>query len=60
MADDPLDPFIEVAAKALNLPLQPEWKPAVKANLKVTLGHAATVTDFPLPDDAEPGPQFRA
>ena len=60
MATDPLDDFIDAAAQALQLPIAPEWKPAVKANLAVTLKHAATVAEFPLPDDAEPAPVFRA
>jgi 1-carboxybiuret hydrolase subunit AtzG-like len=60
MATDPLDDFIDAAAQALALPIAPEWKPAVKANLAVTLKHAATVAEFPLPDDAEPAPVFKA
>jgi 1-carboxybiuret hydrolase subunit AtzG-like len=60
MATDPLDAFIDAAVQALQLPLEPEWKPAVKTNLDVTLKHAATVAEFPLPDDAEPAPVFRA
>ncbi len=57
---DPLDGFIDAAARALQLPIEPEWKPAVKANLAVTLKHAAAVAEFPLPDDAEPAPVFKA
>ena len=57
---DPLDRYIEAAAQVLGLPLEEAWKPAVKANLKVTLGHAALVDEFKLPDDAEPAPIFRA
>ncbi len=60
MATDPLDDFIDAAAQALQLPIAPEWKPAVKANLAVTLKLAATVAEFPLPDDAEPAPVFKA
>jgi hypothetical protein len=62
MADtrDPLDDFIDAAARALGLPLDAAWKPAVKANLEVTLRHAALVDQFTLPDDAEPAPVFRA
>ena len=56
----PLDDFIEDAALALGLPLDESWKPAVKANLEVTLSHAATVAELKLPDDAEPAPVFRA
>jgi hypothetical protein len=57
---DALDDFIEAAARALELPLEPGWKPSVKANLDVTLKQAALVTEFELPDDAEPAPIFKA
>jgi hypothetical protein len=57
---DPLDDFIAAAARTLDLPLLPEWQSAVKANLAVTLKHAALVADFPLPDEAEPAPIFKA
>jgi hypothetical protein len=59
-AADTLDAFIEAAAAALDLPLDPAWKPAVRANLAVTLGHAATVAEFALPDEAEPAPIYKA
>ena len=58
--NDPLDDFIDAAARALDLPLEPAWRPAVKANLLVTLRQAALVSEFVLPDDAEPAPVFRA
>jgi len=58
-ADD-LDTFIVAAAKALDLPTREAWLPAIKANLEVTLQLASVVTAFDLPDDAEPGPVFRA
>jgi hypothetical protein len=57
---DPLDDFITTATRALDLPAQKAWLPAVKANLRVTLLHAATVAEFKLPDDAEPAPVFKA
>jgi hypothetical protein len=60
MASDPLDAFIIAAVAVLRLPVDPEWRPAVKANLDVTLKHAANVASFPLPDDAEPAAVFRA
>ncbi len=60
MPTDPLDDFILAAARALDLPLEPAWQPAVKANLAVTLKHAALVAEFELPDEAEPAPVFRA
>jgi hypothetical protein len=60
MTTDPLDDFIAAASRALALPMRPEWQPAVKANLDVTLKHAALVAEFELPDDAEPAPIFTA
>jgi Protein of unknown function (DUF4089) len=58
--DESLDEWIEAAARALLLPIESEWKAAVRANLEVTLKHAAAVEEFPLPDEAEPAPYFRA
>ena len=58
--DETLDAYIEAAARALSLPIEPEWKPAVRANLQATLKHAALVDEFPLPDEAEPAPVFKA
>jgi hypothetical protein len=61
MANPPdLDAFIAAAAAALDLPLEAAWKPAIKSNLEVTLKHANLVAEFPLPDEAEPAPIFRA
>ena len=59
-ARDPLDSFVDAAALALDLEVEPAWKGAVKANLEVTLRLARTFADFPLPDDAEPAPVFVA
>jgi Protein of unknown function (DUF4089) len=57
---DPLDGFIEAAARVLALPVEPQWLPDIKANLAVTLRAAALVADFTLPDESEPAPIFRA
>jgi hypothetical protein len=57
---DPLDSFIAAAALALDLPTQKSWLPSIKANLRVTLQHAATVNAFDLPESAEPAPVFKA
>ena len=57
---DRIDTFIAAAAKALDLPLEENWKPAVRANLEVTLRLAKLVDDFPLPDDCEPAPIYKA
>jgi Protein of unknown function (DUF4089) len=60
MAADPLDNYIDAVAKALNLPIEPAWKPSVKANLEVSLRLARLVDEFPLPDEAEPASVFTA
>jgi len=59
-AADPLDDFIKAAAQALALPVEAEWQPAVKMNLRVILGQAALFSEFSLPDEAEPAPIFMA
>ena len=59
-SSDPLDGFIETAARLLALPLEPQWHAAVKANLEVNLRLAAFVAEFALPDEAEPAPVFTA
>jgi hypothetical protein len=57
---DPLDAFVDAAALALELPLEPEWRPAVKMNLQVILQQSALFADLALPDEAEPAPVFTA
>lgn len=59
-SDETLDQFIEAAVRALSLPIEPEWKPAIRANLEMTLKHAAAIDEFSLPDGAEPAPVFKA
>ena len=58
--DDPTDDFIEAAASALDIPLDPAWKPAIRGNLAVSLKLARLVDEFQLPDDAEPAPVYKA
>jgi hypothetical protein len=59
-ADDNLDTLIAATAQALELPVDPAWHPAIRFNLDVSLRLAALVASFPLADDAEPAPVFRA
>jgi hypothetical protein len=60
MAADPLDQYIDAVSKALALPVDDAWKPAVRANLEVSLRLARLVDEFPLPDETEPAPVFTA
>ena len=57
---DPLDDYIDAVATALALPIEAAWKPAVRANLAVTLKLARLVDEFPLPDETEPASVFAA
>ena len=57
---DPLDDYIDAVAKALALPVEDAWRPAVRANLDVSLKLARMVDEFPLPDEAEPASVFGA
>jgi hypothetical protein len=60
MAADPLDEYIDAVGKALALPIEETWKPAVRANLEVSLRLARLVDEFALPDEAEPASVFSA
>jgi hypothetical protein len=57
---DPLDDYIDAVAKALDLPIENAWRPAVRANLEVSLRLARLVDEFALPDEAEPASVFTA
>jgi hypothetical protein len=57
---DPLDNYIDAVSKALALPVDDAWKPAVKANLEVSLRLARLVDEFVLPDETEPASVFAA
>ena len=59
-SSDPTDDFIEAAANALGIPLDPAWKPAIRGNLEVSRKLARLVDEFPLPDDTEPAPVYKA
>ena len=52
--------YIETSAKVLGVSLEPDWKPAIAANLEVIFKIAAAVDAFELPDEAEPAPIFEA
>jgi hypothetical protein len=60
MPADPLDDYIDAVAKALGLPVENAWRPAVRANLEVSLRLARLVDEFALPDEAEPASVFTA
>ena len=60
MSEDSLDDYIAAAAKALRLPVKDAWKPAVRANLEVSMTLARLVDEFAFSDAAEPASVFTA
>ena len=55
---DLLDDYIDAVSKALALPIEEAWRPAVRANLEVSLRLGRLVDEFALPDETEPAPIF--
>jgi 1-carboxybiuret hydrolase subunit AtzG-like protein len=60
MAADNLDVYIDAVSKALALPVEQTWRPAVRANLEVSLRLARLVDEFTLPDETEPASVYTA
>jgi hypothetical protein len=60
MDDAALDAWIDAGAAALGIVLRPEWRPAVRAHLAISLGHAEVVLAGELSDHLDPAPVFRA
>ena len=60
MSADPLDEYIDAASKVLGLPVEDAWRPAVRANLEVSLRLARLVDEFALSDEAESASVFAA
>ncbi len=55
-----LDSYIDAVGSALGLAIDPAWKPAVRANLEISLKLARQVDEFALPDETEPASVFSA
>jgi hypothetical protein len=60
MTAEPLDDYNDAVAKALALPVDEAWRPAVRANLEVSLRLARLVDEFTLPDETEPAGIYSA
>jgi hypothetical protein len=54
------DAMIDAVSASLGLEIDEAWKPAVRANLEVTLRLAKLVDEFPLPDEIEPAEIYEA
>jgi hypothetical protein len=55
-----LGALIDASAWLLGLDIRPEWREAVRLHLSISLDHARNVAEFPLPDETEPAPVFKA
>ncbi len=62
MTSKPFDAgtYVDAAAAALDLPIAPEHRPGVVLNLERLAAMARLVMEFPLADEIEPAPVFRA
>jgi len=60
LTGDRWDAFIDAVSASLGLEIEESWKPAVRANLEVTLRLARLVDEFPLPDEIEPAEIYEA
>jgi hypothetical protein len=58
--DATLDAFAAAGAALLGIQTDPAWQAGIRANLRVSFLMAALVTEFALPDEAEPAPVFVA
>jgi len=51
---------VDAAAALFGVPLESAWRAAAVANFATIAAAARLVLDFPLEDEAEPSPVFRA
>ncbi len=60
MDEASLDALIDAGSQLLGIAVQPQWRPAVRMHLAISLGHAATVLDWQADDHLDPAPVFQA
>ena len=60
MNDAELDAWIDASAVVLGFEIAPEWRDAVRLHLGITSAMAERVTEFALPEEADPLPVYRA
>ncbi|MBV9077590.1 MAG: DUF4089 domain-containing protein [Methylobacteriaceae bacterium] len=58
--DEAAGRIVDAMAPMLGIAIDPAWRAAVVANLQATTRAAALVLAFPLDDELEPAPVFRA
>jgi hypothetical protein len=55
-----LDVWLDANAALLGITVAPEWRETIRVHLRITRDMAQRVLEFPLPDEADPAPVFRA
>ena len=60
MDEAALDAMIDAGTTLLGIEMKPEWRAAVRMHLGISLAHAATVLETPLPDHLDQAPVFHA
>lgn len=60
MAKDPVEQAVETAAELHGVTLEAEWLEAATTALRTIAAAARLVEEFPLEDEAEYAPVFRA
>jgi hypothetical protein len=57
---DELDDWLDANTVLLGITVAAEWRDTVRLHLGITCGMAQRVSEFPLPDEADPAPVFHA
>jgi hypothetical protein len=55
-----LDAWLDANAALLGITVAPEWRDTIRLHLRITRDMAQRVSEFPLPDEADAAPVFRA
>ena len=58
--NDDWDDYVDAVGRALGLAIEKDWRPAIRANLEVSLRLAKLVDDYKLPDESEAASVFTA
>jgi len=58
--DEALLAYLDAATVLNGIPVDPAWRGEILANLRAIANGARAVLSFPLEDEAEPAPVFRA
>ena len=58
MNNEEIAEYVDRMAKLIDLPIPPEYRPGVVANMERIAEIAKLVTEFPLPEEIELAPVF--